>query len=125
MANHPAVKHGLLEVPPGPVVSQASAEAMASNVARLLRASLGVAVTGVSGPESQDDEPPGTVWLGVHLDGSTEASKHHFRGDPEQVSYGMCSVALDMMLYRLAQVHQRSRLEAFEPNDPAETFLIR
>ena len=33
MANHPAVKHGLLEVPlpPGPVLSRASAEAMATN----------------------------------------------------------------------------------------------
>lgn len=47
------VKHRVLDVPPGPVVSMSCAVAMATGVARLMGADLAVGVTGVGGP----DEP--------------------------------------------------------------------
>lgn len=59
-----SVKHGLLQVPDGPVVSEPSARAMVTSVAELLGADLAVAVTGAGGPQSQDGQPPGTVWFG-------------------------------------------------------------
>jgi len=63
-----AVKHDLLDVPEGPVVSAAAARAMASGAGRLLGADVAVAVTGVGGPGQQDGEPPGTV-MDRHLAG--------------------------------------------------------
>ena len=49
-----AVKHDLLGVPGGPVVSEAAAAAMARAAGRLLEADVAVAVTGVGGPDPQD-----------------------------------------------------------------------
>src|SRR4051794_35138508 len=43
------VKRSVLDVPPGPVVSEAAATAMAAGVCRLLDADLSVSVTGVAG----------------------------------------------------------------------------
>ncbi|MGC1513367.1 MAG: competence/damage-inducible protein A [Acidimicrobiales bacterium] len=63
------VKFNLLEVPQGPVVSEASAAAMASGVRELLGADVGLSVTGVAGPTEQDGQPVGTVWLGCDLAG--------------------------------------------------------
>ena len=46
-----AVKYDLLDVPGGPVVSEAAAVAMARAAGRLLNADVAVAVTGVGGPD--------------------------------------------------------------------------
>jgi competence/damage-inducible protein CinA-like protein len=59
------VKFDLLGVPEGPVVSEAAARAMAAGVRTRLGADLGLAVTGVAGPDPQDGEKPGTVFLAV------------------------------------------------------------
>lgn len=72
VAYQPHVKHDLLEVPPGPIVSAQAAETMASNTARLLGADLVVAVTGEAGPEPQEEDP-GTVWFGVVSGGESSA----------------------------------------------------
>ncbi len=60
-----AVKHGILAVPDGPVVTPAAAVAMAQGVRRLLGADCGVGITGVAGPDRQEGQPPGTVHLGI------------------------------------------------------------
>ena len=57
------VKRGLLGVPEGPVVSEAAVVAMAEGACRVLCADVSVAVTGVAGPDPQDGEKPGTVWM--------------------------------------------------------------
>jgi len=72
-------------VPEGPVVSEAAVVTMAEHVTRLLGADVGISVSGVAGPASQDDEPPGTVWMAVHLGGRTYARLEHFAGDPAEV----------------------------------------
>jgi nicotinamide-nucleotide amidase len=79
------VKHGLLEVPEGPVVSRLSAETMARTTARLLGADIVVAVTGVGGPDPQDDQPPGTVWFALRTSSDVESRCYHFDGDPAEV----------------------------------------
>jgi nicotinamide-nucleotide amidase len=61
------VKHDVLDVPDGPVVSATAASAMARGVRRLLNA---VAVTGAGGPGGQDGREPGTVF--VAFDGADE-----------------------------------------------------
>lgn len=79
------VKHALLDVPDGPVVSETAVEKMAARVAEVLGANVGLAVSGVAGPSSQDGEPPGTVWLAIHADGRTRTRLEHFAGSPTDV----------------------------------------
>jgi nicotinamide-nucleotide amidase len=79
------VKHALLDVPDGSVVSEPAVVAMAENVAKLLEAEVGIAVSGVAGPAPQDDQPPGTVWLAVRLAGRTHTRLEHFAGEPPEV----------------------------------------
>jgi len=79
------VKYDVLGVPRGPVVSESAAAAMARGVARVLGATLSVAVTGVGGPEPQEGQPPGTVWLAVAAGDGVRTELRHFRGDPPEV----------------------------------------
>jgi nicotinamide-nucleotide amidase len=65
-------KHGALDVPDGPVVSEPAVRTMAEKAADLLGADLTLAVSGAGGPEPQDDQPPGTVWFAIHDKGETE-----------------------------------------------------
>jgi nicotinamide-nucleotide amidase len=88
------VKHEVLGVPEGPVVSEPSAAAMAEGAARLLGADVTVSVTGVGGPDRLDGEPPGTVWMGVSRDGRTTTHLHTFDGQPEDIVDATCQVAL-------------------------------
>lgn len=64
------VKHDVLDVPEGPVVSATAASAMARGVRRLMKADVAVAVTGAGGPGGQDGREPGTVF--VAFDGGGE-----------------------------------------------------
>jgi nicotinamide-nucleotide amidase len=64
------VKHDVLDVPEGPVVSATAASAMARGVRRLMKADVAVAVTGAGGPSGQDGREPGTVF--VAFDGGEE-----------------------------------------------------
>jgi nicotinamide-nucleotide amidase len=91
------VKFDLLAVPEGPVVSGEAAEAMAIGVRALLKADVGLSVTGVAGPEEQDAQPPGTVFVGLSLaDGTTHVALR-LPGDRARVrSYAAIS-ALDVL----------------------------
>jgi nicotinamide-nucleotide amidase len=104
------VKHGLLEVPPGPVVSAESAQTMAATTARLLSVEYAVALTGVGGPGSQDDHPPGTVFLGMAAGGTAWSKGLHFDGEPGDI----CRSAAEAALSELRTVLE-SGLAAPEP----------
>ena len=79
------VKHGLLGVPPGPVVSEDCARTMAERTADLLGADTVIAVTGAAGPDPQDDQEPGTVWFALFDRGRVTTEKHVFDGAPDAV----------------------------------------
>lgn len=79
------VKHALLHVPPGPVVSPHSARHMAASTADLLGADTVIAVTGAAGPASQDGHDPGTVWFGLYDRGTVSTEKRAFPGEPTEV----------------------------------------
>jgi nicotinamide-nucleotide amidase len=95
-----AVKFGLLEVPEGPVVTADAAEAMAAGAATVLGADVAVAVTGTGGPDEQDGQPPGTVFIAVRAPEGNRTTEHHFDGDPEQV----CEQAAGASVRELARV---------------------
>lgn len=76
------VKHRLLEVPPGPVISREAVETMVRTVSRLMDADVAVAATGAGGPSSQEGQEPGTTWLAVLAGGDVRSELHHFTGEP-------------------------------------------
>jgi nicotinamide-nucleotide amidase len=93
-----AVKVDLLDVPDGPVVSAAAATAMATGARRALRSDVGLSVTGVAGPDLQDDQPPGTVFVGVDLgDGDVAVTELHLPGDRPRVRQYAAISALDCL----------------------------
>ena len=98
------VKHSVLDVPEGPVVSEAAARAMAEGARRVLGADVGLAVTGVAGPEEQDGRPPGTVVVGLAVGAAPAAALEvHLPGDRDRVRQYATITALDILRRRLAQ----------------------
>jgi PncC family amidohydrolase len=64
------VKVEQLQVPEGTLhrdgaVSEETAAAMASGVRRLLRADIGVSITGVAGPDAEGAKPVGLTFIGI------------------------------------------------------------
>jgi PncC family amidohydrolase len=78
------VKHQLLDVD-GPVISREAAMGMARAVRELLGADIGVATTGVAGPETQEDQEVGTVFVGLSLLTATEAILLDLHGSPAEI----------------------------------------
>jgi nicotinamide-nucleotide amidase len=62
------------------VVSAPVARLMAEGAARLFRAGLAISVTGVAGPQRQEDKPVGLTYIGVTLDGRTEVREYLWPG---------------------------------------------
>lgn len=97
VAYQPEVKFEVLGVEPGPVVRRVCAEQMAAGAARVLGARVAVAVTGVGGPDDEEGQPPGTVWLALALDGEVQAELAHFDGDPGQIVEATIDRALGLL----------------------------
>jgi nicotinamide mononucleotide (NMN) deamidase PncC len=75
---------------------------MACGARRLLGADVGLSVTGVAGPTSQDDRPPGTVYAGVVLPGrEPEAVLLRVPGDRDRVRQMATISVLDVLRQRL------------------------
>ena len=91
------VKFDLLGVPVGPVVSADAAEVMASGVRTLLKADVGLSVTGVAGPEEQDGQPPGTVFVGLSLGDTIQHAALRLPGDRPRVRAYSAISALDVL----------------------------
>jgi nicotinamide-nucleotide amidase len=91
------VKFDVLGVPHGPVVSAIAAEAMATGVRTLLGSDVGLSVTGVAGPEEQDGQPAGTVFVGIAIGERVDHVALHLPGDRPRIrSYSAIS-ALDAL----------------------------
>jgi nicotinamide-nucleotide amidase len=91
------VKFDLLNVPVGPVVSAEAAEAMASGVRRLLKADVGLSVTGVAGPEEQDGQPAGTVFVGLSIGDALQHAALRLPGDRPRVRAYSAISSLDVL----------------------------
>ena len=73
-----SLKTGVLGAPDVNAVSEEMALAMAAGACRVLGADVGLATTGAAGPDSHEGAAPGTVWIGLHLDGAGEAARVRF-----------------------------------------------
>jgi nicotinamide-nucleotide amidase len=102
------VKHDLLGVPAGPVVSEAAARAMAEGAQRALGADVTVALTGVAGPTEQDGMPVGTLCVAVAgLADATVTSTFRLPGQREQMRQMSVITALDMLRRQLLDQQAR------------------
>ena len=79
-------------------VSAECAEAMAIGVRAAARTDLGLAVTGIAGPDGgTDDKPVGTVYLAMIGTGVKRVERFSFSGDRDQVRLRTACTALDWL----------------------------
>jgi nicotinamide-nucleotide amidase len=84
------------------VVSGECAEQMAEAARRVLGADVGIAVTGVAGPDELEGQPVGTVWFGVALpDRPAEAAHARMPGDRERIRQFSTISLLNLLRLRL------------------------
>ena len=80
------VKRSVLGVTAEHVVSEECAKQMAEGAQRVLGADVAISATGVAGPDEQDGQPVGTVWLAIAIPGhETEAVSMRMPGDRERI----------------------------------------
>jgi len=75
-------------------VDAAVARQMAGGVRRVLGADVGVSTTGVAGPEAQDGQPVGTVWIAVVTPLGESTTRHAFAGDRPAIRRQAVAAAL-------------------------------
>ncbi|MGH3915571.1 MAG: CinA family protein [Pseudonocardiaceae bacterium] len=111
------VKHQVLDVAPGPVVTARAAAAMAKGVRRLLQADVAIALTGAGGPGGQDGQPPGTAFLGLADCWGTVVEHRFFEGrNPADICAATTVAALRLLLCHLSQyTSERLRLSPVHP----------
>ena len=96
------VKRSLLGVTADLVVSEDAVKQMAVGAQRVLGADVGIAVTGVAGPDEQDGQPVGTVWYGIALPGhEPEAVTARLPFDRERIRQFSTITLLNTLRMRL------------------------
>jgi len=102
------LKASLLGVDPAMLAAHGAvyapvAAAMAAGVRDRLGATVGVATTGVAGPDSQDGVPPGTVHIAVSLADDTIVRTIALAGDRDEVRTLTVERVLGLLLGRLRE----------------------
>lgn len=99
-------------------------EAMARGAGRLLHADVGLATTGVAGPEPHGGKDPGTVYIAVALTADTDGGQGpatvrrlHIDGDRDEVRRATVSAVLSLLTGLLsgATEHATARPEPPPP----------
>lgn len=91
------VKFDLLGVDRGPVVGEHAAAQMAEGARRVLHADVGLALTGVAGPDEQDGMPVGTLCVGLALPARTVTRTFAMPGLRDQMRQMSVITALDLL----------------------------
>jgi nicotinamide-nucleotide amidase len=96
------VKSSLVGVDSALLASQGAVNAevatqMARGARELLGASIGVATTGVAGPDVQDGAPVGTVFVAVSTPQGERCEGAHFVGDRDDIRRAACDLALELI----------------------------
>lgn len=80
----------------GGPVQQAVAEQMADGVRRVLDADVGIATTGVAGPDPQGDAPVGRVFVAVATDDGISCQALDLVGDRAEIRAASVRAALEL-----------------------------
>lgn len=79
-------------------VSEETAREMAEGIAKTSGAAIGLATTGVAGPDGGTAEKPvGLVYIALHMDGKTIVEEHHFAGKRSMIRMRAANRALDLL----------------------------
>ena len=102
------LKASLLDVPSALLdrhgaVHPAVASAMAEGVRHRLAATVGAATTGVAGPDPQDGQPVGTVYIAVSAGGRTVVQSLALSGDRHQIRVATVERLLGLLLSKLRE----------------------
>lgn len=83
-------------------VDGAVAAAMAAGVRTALGADVGVATTGVAGPEEHDGKAVGTVFIGVATADGASYAEYGFTGNRAEIRGQACGAALEGLIAALS-----------------------
>ncbi len=80
-------------------VSEPVVRQMAAGACQATGAQAAVSLSGVAGPDGgTPDKPVGTVWIGVAVNGATDAFCHRFEGDRQAVREQAVAAAIAHLL---------------------------
>jgi nicotinamide-nucleotide amidase len=99
------IKHEMLGVAEGPIITEQAAAAMAEGACRVFGADVGIATTGVAGPDEAEGKPVGTVCMAVSLpvgegedrERYTKTATIRLPGDRERIRQFSTITVLDML----------------------------
>jgi nicotinamide-nucleotide amidase len=98
-----SVKTALLGVPEAVIyasgaVSEPVATLMARGACEAVGANVGIAITGIAGPDGGTPEKPvGTVWIAVMVKGITQVMGRTYLGDRTEIRQRAAQAALDLV----------------------------
>ena len=78
-------------------VDEAVAVQMANRVRAQFGATIGLATTGVAGPDPQDGVAPGTVFVAIASERGDSVEEHHFGGTRDDVRLASVDAALTLL----------------------------
>ncbi len=103
------VKGSLLHVPEAALgqglVSEAVAAAMARGARESLVADVGIATTGVAGPEPHDGQPVGSTWIAVALVDGVATRHLALAGTRQEIRCQTVAACFDLVLETLPAVN--------------------
>lgn len=88
------IKRAVLGVTAPRVVSAECAIEMATGVRTLMGADWALSTTGVAGPERQEDQPVGTVFVGIAGPEGARAVRLDLSGTREEIQAATCAAAV-------------------------------
>ena len=124
VAYHRDLKQSLLRTGDVHSVSGEMVIEMARGACRALDADVGLAVSGVAGPEPHEGVDPGVVCIGIHIagmegsdetNGYSEAATIKLPFDRERIRQFTCIMALNMLRTRLLNQPDRTQPEWTQP----------
>jgi PncC family amidohydrolase len=96
------VKRDVLGVTAHRVISAECAAQMATGVRDLVGADWALSTTGVAGPDNQEEQPPGTVHVGLAGPSGVRSRLLHLDGDRAEIRTATCHHAVTLLLEALA-----------------------
>lgn len=87
-------------------VSQQVAEQMADGAKRLMHADIAVSTTGIAGPGgANENQPVGTVWMGVSSKKGTHAKLFLFNGNREEIIRQASVQAIQLVINEIKEIY--------------------
>ncbi len=83
------------------VINAYTAEQMAAGAAEQAASDVALAVTGVAGPDPQDGNPPGVVWVGYSICGRRGSRQLSLSGERDEIRAQTTQQALLVLLEEL------------------------